>query len=163
MRSNRSRNRSLSSLRSPHAARLLLLVGLVGCGSEPASPFARFERLPSVKQLVTVPLGFYLVPVPVGRGESIDDRPLHGQVQLEFELHAAVLPKHESWLAESYERHEGRLHDSVIQICRDTPVEDLLDPTLTTLKAHLTDTLQHYFPRATIERLHLNDPQVKQL
>jgi hypothetical protein len=84
-------------------------------------------------------------------------------VELEFELHAAVLPEDESSLTDSYERHEGRLRDSVIQVCRNTPIEDLLDPALTTLKAHLIDTLRPYFHDVTIERLHLGESQVKQL
>ena len=144
-----------------------LLLGIAGCGSsEPEpTPFARFERLPSVEQLSTVALGVYHVPVPLSthQRDDVDTRALHGQVQLEFELHAAVLPKYEKSLTDSYERNEGRISNSVIQVCRNAPIEDLLDPSLTTLKSHLMDALQPFFRHVPLERLHLSDSQVKQL
>lgn len=146
--------------------RLWLVAGLLcattaGCGSDAISPIERFERLPSVEQLVTVDLGEYVIPIPV---EPTTPSPIAAtQVQIEFRLHAAVLPEYESTLRSNYKRLEGRLRDNVIEITRNTSIEDLLDPTLTTLKTHLADSLKPFVGAAHIERIHIADPQVKRL
>ncbi len=135
---------------------------LAGCGSSSTSPFERFERLPTIEQLVTVELGEYVVPVPVEVAHS--SSPVAAtQLQIEFFLHAAVLPEHQRTLEKNYERLEGRFRDMVIEVCRNTPVEDLTDPHLTALKAHLADSLKPYIGDAQIERIHIADPQLKRL
>ncbi len=137
-------------------------VPLLGCGASQPSPFERFERLPTVQQLETVDLGEFVVPVPVE--VSSDASPIAPtQVQIEFFLHAAVLPEHLRSLKSNTVRLEGRLRDKVIEVCRNTAVEDLLDPQLTTLKARLADSLTPFIGDAHIERIHIADPQVKRL
>lgn len=139
----------------------LLLAGS-GCGQAETSPFERFERLPTVEQLVTVDLGEYVVPVPVEPGEDASGVAAT-QLQIEFFLHAAVLPEHVRSLRQNYERLEGRFRDNVIDVCRNTSVEDLLDPSLTTLKTHLADSMKPFLGDAQLERIHIVDPQVKRL
>lgn len=141
----------------------VLLVGCAGCSSETSSPLERFERLPSVEELVTLPLGEYLAPIPLAPGRNEQGLPLARAVQFEFTLYAAVTPKHVPIVENNFELNEGRIRQSVIEVCRNTPIEDLLDPPLTTLKAHLADELRPYFRYVTIERFHIDGPQVKQL
>lgn len=136
---------------------------LAGCGADPPSPLERFEKLPSVEDLVTVSLGSYIVPVPLNPDSEEIASPTAMQMQVEFELHAGVLPEFASSVRDSYEQMEGRFRDSVILVCRNTPMEDWMDPSLTTLKTHLADSLAPYFRDATIERIHIGEPQVKRL
>ncbi|MDA8746153.1 hypothetical protein N9N28_16125 [Rubripirellula amarantea] len=143
-------------------AAALLSLSAAGCGSAERSPFERFERLPTVAELVTVNLGEYVVPIPVEPGGDASITAAT-QVQIEFFLHAAVLPEYERTLRNNYERLEGRFRDNVIDVCRNTAVEDLLDPGFTTLKTHLADALKPYIGDAHIERIHIAEPQVKRL
>jgi flagellar basal body-associated protein FliL len=134
----------------------------VGCGSEKTSPFERFERLPTIAELVTVDLGEYHIPVPVE--PTAESSPTTAtQVQIEFRLHAAVLPQHEATMISNFERLEGRLRDRVIHVCRHASAEELLDPELSTLKTELSDSLKPFIGNARIERLHIEDPQVRRL
>lgn len=153
---------STSSVRgSLVVATVVLCAAVGGCGSEELSPIERFERLPSVADLVTVELGEYVIPIPV---DPANESPIAAtQVQIEFRLHAAVLPENEKTLRNNYERLEGRFRDTVIETCRNTAIEDLLDPSLSTLKTHLTDALKPYIGSAHLERVHIADPQVKRL
>lgn len=151
-----------STSRLPAALAVAIVLSTIGCGGTETSPFERFERLPTVEELVTVELGEYVVPVPV---EVSNEASLLAatQVQIEFFLHAAVLPRHERTLRRNFERLEGRFRDNVIEVCRNTPVEDLLDPSLSTLKTHLADSMRPFIGDARIERIHIADPQVKRL
>lgn len=134
----------------------------VGCGSKKTSPFERFERLPTIAELVTVDLGEYHIPVPVEpTAESSPNSAT--QVQIEFRLHAAVLPKHEATMISNFQRLEGRLRDRVIHVCRHATAQELLDPELSTLKTELSDSLKPFIGNARIERLHIEDPQVRRL
>ncbi|QDU54291.1 hypothetical protein Pan181_04720 [Aeoliella mucimassa] len=135
---------------------------LTGCGSSGKSPFERFERLPTVEDLSTVDLGEYVVPIPVYPGDGAGPTAAT-QVQIEFELYAAVLPEYERTLTSNFERLQGRFRNKVIEVCRNTAMEDLLDPTLTTLKARLADELKPFIGDSHIERIHIADPQVKRL
>lgn len=158
---------SLITTRAPTAARFLLWLAAVlcaaGCGTSSMEEFERFEQLAMTEKLVTVPLGSYVVPVPITLQTQDNTRPRPWQVELEFELHAAVLPRYETPLRNNFKRLEGRLRDRVIQVCRQTPVDDLLDPGFTTLKSHLFDSLQPYFGEAVVQHLHVAEAQVKRL
>lgn len=140
----------------------MLCAAVAGCGSNSNSHFERFERLPSVKELVTVPLGEYVIPVPVTTDEQSKPNAAT-QVQMEFALHAAVLPENARTVSNSFARLEGRLRHKVIEVCRNTPVDDLLDPTLTALKTHLAESLKPFMGDAQIERIHIVDAQVVRL
>lgn len=154
-------NRSYNKLVAGIAAGMSVII-VAGCGSSGTSPFERFERLPTVEQLVTVDLGEFVVPVPIEA--PLDASPIAAtQLQIEFFLHAAVLPQYERTLKSNYSRLEGRFRDKVIEVCRSTSVEDLLDPQLTTLKSRLADSITPYIGDARIERIHIADPQVKRL
>lgn len=132
---------------------------VVGCSGPTTSPFEKYERLPTNAALSTLSLGKYVVSVPIDREFP------HGrmQVQLEFELYVAFLPEHRRLMETEFARLEGRLRDRVIDACRSTRTDDLVDPTLTTLKAHLVETVQPFFAHAPIERIHVTDVQVKSL
>ena len=144
------------------AVAVVCCAGVVGCGSSDNLHIDRFERLPTVEDLDTVELGEYVVPVPIDPGENAS--PLSAtQVQIEFNLYAAVLPEYKRTMEDNYLRLQGRFRDTVIDVCRNTDMEDLLDPTLNTLKAHLADALKPFIGDAHIERIHIGDPQVKRL
>jgi hypothetical protein len=135
-------------------------LSLTGCSSEAKqSPIEQIETLPTTAQLDTISLGQFVicVPLPTSQDRKCD------QVQVEFELYAAVMPRYASHVKHEMERLEGRLRDAVIQACRHTPVDDLLAPLLSTFKAHLEETIRPYFANASIERVHIADIQIRQL
>ena len=137
---------------------------LPGCGSESNIPFEQFERLPRINEkLSMVPIGEYVIPVPGEYSVEADLQKRHKMVQFEFRLHAAVLPKYEQAVTNNYEDHQGRIQDAVIRVVRSTKVDDLLDPALVTLKGHLGDSIQPYLSDSVVERLHIEDPQIKPL
>jgi hypothetical protein len=138
---------------------LALTLAVSGCSETKHSPFERFEHLPTTEKLETVSLGVYVIPVPL---PATDDAPLR-QVQVEFELFAAVVPRHKRHVLDEVTRMEGRMRDGVIEACRHTPVDDLLAPMLTTFKGHLVETVQPYFAHVAIERLHVAEIQIKAL
>lgn len=141
------------------ACALALALGVSGCSDTKRSPLERFEHLPTTEKLETVSLGLYVIPVPL---PATDDAPLR-QVQVEFELFAAVVPRHKRHVLDEVHRMEGRMRDGVIEACRQTPVDDLLAPLLTTFKGHLVETIQPYFAHVAIERLHVAEIQIKAL
>lgn len=138
---------------------LAMALAVTGCGQRKHSPLDRFEHLPTTEKLETVSLGAYVVPVPLPATHEAPYR----QVQVEFELYAAVAPRYKRHVLAEVKRLEGRMRDKVIEACRHTPVDDLLAPLLTTFKAHLVETVQPYLAHAPIERLHVADIQIKSL
>lgn len=132
---------------------------LSGCGKPKRSPLEKFEHLPTTEQLESVSLGQYVICVPLA---SSGQQRCH-QVQIEFELYAAVMPRYTGHVKLELQRLDGRLRDAVIQACRHTPVDDLLAPMMLTFKAHLEETIRPYFANTSIERLHISDMQIRPL
>ncbi len=133
------------------AAGMLLLAG---CSSpEPEFQFDDLGLLPTQEELVEFPLGHFAIPIP-----SIDDygekkRVPRNRLEFEFELHALVTPKHEAQLTDQWQRHEGKVRDQIIQVCRNASMDDLREVELTSLKSHMIDAVQAVLGSKYIRRL----------
>ncbi|MEO1497445.1 MAG: hypothetical protein AAFV43_09875 [Planctomycetota bacterium] len=133
---------------------LVLAVTSVGCGApEPEKLMDDISLLPAREELVEVPLGSYMVPVPVVLDDSADRFEADNLLQLDFDLVAIVEPDHKTRIERFKERHEGRLRDEVIRVCRNTARDDVLESEWATLKAHLLDATQPLLGGLGIRRL----------
>jgi hypothetical protein len=132
-------------------ASLAMLLG--GCSSRPMFELDELDLVPAQEELTECSLGEYRIPIPVVEYQG-DIQPAHRHgFQLEFELFALVLPHEKSQITDAWERHEGKIRDRVIRICRNSSLDELQEPELGTLKARLLDALAP----------HLGENEVRQL
>ncbi len=110
-----------------------------GCGSEPAFEFDELDLVAAEEELEEVSLGEYAIPIPAAGNGSDGQAPKRNRVQMDFELFALVSHHEKSKLSDTWERHEGKIRDHVIRVCRNSPLEVLHEPELGTLKAKLKD------------------------
>lgn len=134
-----------------------LLLGLLlasgGCSSKPKFQFDELDLVPAQEELMEFSLGKYTVPVPFAgkmAGERLSRR---NGLQIDFELFALVNRNQKSRIADAWGRHEGKVRDRVIRVCRQASLEELTEPELATLKAHLMDAIH----------AQLGDKEVRQL
>jgi flagellar basal body-associated protein FliL len=114
---------------------------VVGCSSPPMFEFDELDLVPTQEELAEFSLGEYRIPIPVIEYQA-DNRPIHRNgFQLEFELFALVSPHEKSQITEAWDRHQGKIRDRVIRICRNTSMDELQEPELATLKGRLLDAL----------------------
>lgn len=157
---------SMRELRVPIARRglgtrsLRAVVGVIGCavvagcaGEDDRNAFDEISRLPETEVLIEVPIGRFVIPVPVVLDDDADEIRAENLLQLTFELVAIVAPRHESLVKRLGERHEGRIRDKVIGVCRNTARDDLLESEWATLKAHLLDAMQPLLGGTIVRRL----------
>jgi flagellar basal body-associated protein FliL len=112
-----------------------------GCSSPPTFEFDELDIAPAQEELAEFSLGEYRIPIPVTKYEA-DKRPIHrNSFQLEFELFALVSPHEKSQITEAWDRHQGKIRDRVIRICRNSSLDELQEPELATLKGRLLDAL----------------------
>lgn len=129
-----------------------VVCALAGCSSPSEFNYDALDLVPPHEELLELDLGKYSIPIPV-----IEDR-THSAVhqtrlQLDFELYALVRPNKKSAVLDSYSRHEGKIRDHVIRVCRNASVEDLQEPELSTLKARLMDALATEMGRDDVRQL----------
>jgi hypothetical protein len=118
-------------------------IGLIagGCSSPPTFEFDELDIVPVQEELTEFSLGEYRIPIPVIK-QLADKQPIHrNSFQLEFELFALVSPHEKSQITDAWDRHEGKIRDRVIRICRNSSLEELQEPELATLKGRLLDAL----------------------
>lgn len=112
-----------------------------GCAEESSFQYDALDLAPAHEELSEFSLGEYSIPIPVvedfGKGRLRHSN----RFQLDFALHALVAPEKKSEIADSWSRHEGKIRDHVIRVCRNASVDELQEPELSTLKAHLMDAL----------------------
>jgi hypothetical protein len=139
----------------------LLGIAIGGCKPRTAYEFDALDFTPAQDELSEFSLGHYDIPIPVtksdGEGES------RNRMEITFDLYALVAPSYESQLHESWERHEGKIRDCVIRVCRNASLEDLQEPELSTLKSHLSDSLQEQVGQNGIHRLLMSEVATKEL
>jgi flagellar basal body-associated protein FliL len=124
------------------ALAVVVIIGLAGgCGSHPTFEFDALDLAPPQEELSEFLLGQYSIPIPVIVGGGANERARQNRYQLDFELYALVRPEHKSNIADEWARHEGKIRDHVIRVCRNASVEELQEPELSTLKARLMDAL----------------------
>lgn len=136
----------MSQLSGNGAATLFLAIcvcALVGCsGGSSSSIFDEIAQMPSREELVEVSMGAFIIPIPVVLESAIERFEADNLMQIELELFAVVDPDEASQVELLLEQHKGRIRDSVIQVCRSTTRDDLLETQKATLKAHLLDAVQ---------------------
>ena len=142
----------------PRGRRALAMLAIVsvcagGCGGGGSGRFEELGSAPEQEEFVEVLLGSFMVPVPAVV-ESPDERPRKlNLVQFQFDLYALVQPDQQDELERLKSRHDGRIRDEVIRICRHTRVDDLSEPDLTTLKLHLLEATRPLLGGAMLRRL----------
>ena len=136
-------------------AALTALVALCcGCAEEEkATVFDEISRMPLREELIEIELGKFFVPVPIVLESATERFEPDNLIQIEFTLFAVVDPDRVSMVKRVRERNEGRIRNRVIRVCRNTPRDDLLEPELTTLKAHLLDDLQPLIGGPAVRRV----------
>lgn len=129
-----------SSIRRALAASAIMLCIAGGCGSHSTFEFDALDLAPPQEELSEFLLGQYSIPIPVAesRSNKLEHR---NRFQLDFELYALIRPENKSAIADDWARHEGKIRDHVIRVCRNASVDDLQEPELSTLKARLMDAL----------------------
>jgi hypothetical protein len=135
----------------------------VGCSSPSPYEFDAMDLTPTQDELVEFSLGKYSIPIPIVRSYEEKEKPRHNRIEFAFDLYALIPGEYETELADSWARHEGKIRDRVIRVCRAASIEELQEPELTTLKSHLTDAVQSQLGRAGIRRLLIAEVRQREL
>jgi hypothetical protein len=130
-----------------------IICTLAGCRSRSDFEFDALDLAPPQEELAELSLGKYRIPIPVPEDRGAKQLSYRHRFQFDFELHALVSPAEQSQVADAWSRHEGKIRDQIIRVCRNATVDELQEPELTTLKARLMDALAS----------HLGDKEVQQL
>jgi hypothetical protein len=128
-----------------------------GCKHESKFEFDVLDVAPAREELAELPLGEYRIPIPVSDVRGQEKRLPRNRMQLDFQLVALVPPGDEAKFADAWERHEGKIRDRVIQVCRNASSEELLEPEMTTLKAKLIDALASQMGEKEVRQLLMTD------
>lgn len=125
------------------AVALMSMFLVTGCAEQSSQTvFDEISRMPTREELIEIDFGHFIVPVPVVLESATGRFEPDNLMQIQFQLFGVMDPEHLS-LVESRMRHNaGRLRDRVITVCRSTTRDDLMEPLLATLKAHLLDAIQ---------------------
>jgi flagellar basal body-associated protein FliL len=94
---------------------------------------------------------------------TFDEGVKRNRVEFAFSLYALTTPECEKRLKSQCKRHEGKVRDRVILICRNATAEDLQEQELATLKSHLTDAVHAEFGTQCIRRLLITDVVTRKL
>jgi hypothetical protein len=129
-------------------ALLLTACAIAGCGSKSEFQFDSLDLVPAQEELSEVSLGKYAIPIPMVEDRAGESARRRNSVQFDFELIVVVKRDHESRIADSWERHEGKIRDRVIRVCRNASLDDLEE-----LKAHLMDAVQAQLGNKEIRQL----------
>jgi hypothetical protein len=135
----------------------VVLCTLAGCGSRPAFEFDALDLAPPQEELTEFSLGEYRIPIPVAEERGQSQPAYRHRFQFDFELHALVSPAEQSQVADAWARHEGKIRDQVIRVCRKATVDELQEPELATLKARLIDALASQMGESEVRRLLLTE------
>ena len=74
-----------------------------------------------------------------------------------------MAPDRKSSIVDSWSRHEGKIRDNVIRVCRNASVDDLQEPELSTLKAHLMDALASQVGEEGLRQLLITEVESERL
>lgn len=114
--------------------------------------------VPERAELTEFSLGKYAIPIPVSDGGPGSTQNRRNGIQFDFELIAVVQREHESEIADSWERHRGKIRDRVIRVCRNASLTDLEE-----LKAHLMDAVQAQLGDKEIRQLVIAEVKSREL
>jgi hypothetical protein len=138
-------------------AALLIFSTIAGCGSRPAFELDGLDDAPAQQALSEFSLGEYRIPIPVlmDRGQA---KPVfRNRFQFDFQLHALVSPAEQSQVSDAWDRHEGKIRDQIMRVCRNATVDELQEPELATLKARLIDALASQMGGKEVQQLLLTE------
>lgn len=155
-------NHRIYSLLANFAAGLLV-VAAIGCGPKEDFEFDELDLTPAQDELIEFSLGKYVIPVPLLRSSGSGDGVKRNRVEFSFALYALVTSDCKKRLAGQWKRHEGKLRDRIILICRNATIEDLQEPELATLKTHLTDAVHAELGSNCIRRLLISEVITRKL
>jgi flagellar basal body-associated protein FliL len=127
--------------------------GMLGCSSPASYEFDALDYSPNQDELSEFSLGHYAIPIPVNRVFGDDRKASLMQIEFAFDLYALVSPEFAPQIDDLWQRHEGKVRDRVIRICRNATWEDLQDPELATLKSRLVDAVQDQLGPRAVRRL----------
>lgn len=146
---------------------VVLLWGLLcvaaGCGASEDFEFDELDLTPAQDELIEFSLGQYAVPIPLIESTSLDDGVKRNRVEFAFSLYALVSPECKKRLSAQWKRHEGKVRDRVILVCRNATAEDLQESELAKLKSHLTDAVHAELGTQCVRRLLISDVVVRKL
>jgi len=134
-----------------------------GCGSEPTFHFDKLDVSTSRESLVEFSLGHYAIPIPIVNDRASGRTLANRRLRFDFDLYALVSPNQRSHLTDNWERHEGKIRDCVIGICRNASLDELQEPELATLKARLMDAVQDQLGEQQVRRLLMTEVVIQEL
>ncbi|QDT70534.1 hypothetical protein MalM25_34820 [Planctomycetes bacterium MalM25] len=142
----------------------LVVLALCGCGEKKQETvFDEISRMPTREELVEIEVGEFVVPVPIVLESATERFEPDNLIQLDFTLFAVIEPDRVAMVKRVRDRNDGRIRDRVIRVCRNTPRDDLLEPELTTLKAHLLDELQPLIGGPAVRRMGVHSVTLDEL
>jgi len=134
-----------------------------GCSSKSKFEFDELDLVPAHEELTEFSLGQYAIPIPIAGGRPGEKQTRSNRVQFDFKLFALVKRDQESRIADAWERHEGKIRDRVIRVCRNASLDELEEPELATLKAHLMDAVQAQLGDKEVRQLLITERDSQQL
>jgi len=134
-----------------------------GCGSHSTFEFDALDLAPPQEELSEFLLGQYSIPIPVAEQRGSKVLGHRTRFQLDFALYALVRPENKSTIADDWARHEGKIRDHVIRVCRNASVDELHEPELLTLKARLMDVLASQIGKQDVRQLLITEVMSQKL
>lgn len=131
------------------------LAVLAGCGGDAPVQFTINEQEMGriAEELVEIPLGQYEVPVPAPYADDSAQTRYKTALLFRFRLDALVEPHESGSTARLIGRNKNSLRDRVMTTCRNSSVNELLDPQLTAFRARVLDEIQPLFEGHLVRRL----------
>ena len=145
------------------AAGALVVCACTGCGPKEDFAFDELDLTPAQDELIEFSLGKYVIPVPLLQSTTMDEGLKRNRVEFSFSLFALVTADCNNRLSGQWKRHEGKIRDRIILVCRNSTAEELQEPELATLKSHLTDAVQAELGANCIRRLLISEVVTRKL
>jgi flagellar basal body-associated protein FliL len=140
-----------------------LLCAAPGCGAKEDFEFDELDLTPAHDEMIEFPLGKYIIPIPLIQSATLEEGVKRNRVEFAFSLYAVVSPECKKRLSSQWKRHEGKLRDRIILVCRRATAEELQESELATLKSHLTDAVHAELGTRCIRRLLISEVLTRKL
>jgi hypothetical protein len=134
-----------------------------GCSEHSSFKFDALDNSPPPQELSEFSLGKYSIPIPVAEDRGGKHLEYRHRFQLNFELHALVSPTEKSHVSDSWARHEGKIRDQVIRVCRNATLDELQEPEFSTLKTRLMHALAGHIGGKDMRQLLITEVVSQQL
>jgi len=147
--------------RAERLVRWLLVAWFVlapgGCGSGTKFEFDELDNVPGQEELTEVPLGAYGIPIPLVDSGADNHASRRNRFQFDFKLFALVPAGDRRHVEAAWTRHQGKIRDRVIRVCRNAPLDDLQEPPLASLKAELIQSIGPQLGEDAIRQLMITE------